>query len=102
MAVTSRTRWQGLPDIPTVAESVPNYVVDGWLGFVAPKGTPSEIVDRLNGEINAVLAEPEIKSRLQGFGAEPLSGSPVEFGKYIVDDTDKWAKVIRAANIKEE
>ena len=102
LAVTAATRWQTLPDIPTVAEFVPNYVVDGWLGVVAPQGTPPEIVDRLNREINAVLAEPEIKARLRGFGAEPLSGSPADFSKYIVADTEKWAKVIRAANIKEE
>jgi tripartite-type tricarboxylate transporter receptor subunit TctC len=100
LAVTAATRWQELPDIPTVAEFVPNYVVDGWLGVAAPRGTPPEIIDRLNKEINEVLAEPEIKARLRGFGAEPLSGSPAEFGKYIMDDTDKWAKVIRAANIK--
>jgi tripartite-type tricarboxylate transporter receptor subunit TctC len=100
LAVTAATRWQELPDIPTVAEFVPNYVVDGWLGVAAPRGTPPEIIDRLNKEINEVLAEPEIKARLRGFGAEPLSGSPAEFGKYIMDDTDKWAKVIRATNIK--
>jgi tripartite-type tricarboxylate transporter receptor subunit TctC len=100
LAVTASTRWNALPDIPTVAEFVPNYVVDGWLGIAAPKGTPPEIIDRLNKEINAVLAEPEIKSRLRGFGAEPLSVSPGDFRKYIVNDTDKWAKVIRAANIK--
>ena len=100
LAVTSATRWHALPDIPTVAEFVPNYVVDGWLGVAAPKGTPPEIIDRLNKEINAVLAEPEIKARLLGFGAEPLSVSPADFGKYIVNDTDKWAKVIRAANMK--
>ena len=102
LAVTAATRWQTLPDIPTVAEFVPNYVVDGWLGVVAPKGTPPEIVDRLNREINAVLAEPDIRSRLRGLGAEPLSGSPTDFGKYIVADTEKWAKVIRTAKIKEE
>jgi tripartite-type tricarboxylate transporter receptor subunit TctC len=100
LAVTSATRWHALPDVPTVAEFVPNYVVDGWLGVAAPKGTPPEIIDRLNKEINAVLAEPEIKARLQGFGAEPLSVSPADFGKYIVNDTDKWAKVVRAANMK--
>ena len=102
LAVTGATRWHALPEIPTVAEFVPNCVVDGWLGVAAPKGTPPEIVDRLNREINAVLAEPEIKARLRGLGAEPLSGSPADFGKYMVDDTEKWAKVIRAANIKEE
>lgn len=100
LAVTSATRSQALPDVPTVAEFVPNYVVNGWLGVGAPKGTPPEIVDRLNTEINAVLAEPGIKARLANLGLEPLYGSPGDFGKYIADDTDKWAKVIHAANIK--
>ena len=100
LAVTGATRWQALPDIPTVAESLPNYAVNGWLGVGAPRRTPPEIIDRLNKEINAVLAEPGIKARLADLGSEPLRGSPADFGKYIADDTDKWAKVIRAANIK--
>ena len=100
LAVTSATRSQALPDIPTVAEFVPNYVVDGWLGVGAPRDTPPEIVDRLNKEINAVLAEPAIKTRLANLGLEPLHGSPADFGKYIANDTNKWAKVIHAANIK--
>ena len=100
LAVTSATRSQALPDIPTVAEFVPNYVVDGWLGVGAPKGTPPQIIDRLNKEINTVLAEPALKARLTNLGLEPLPGSPADFGKYIADDTVKWAKVIHAANIK--
>lgn len=100
LAVTSANRWQALPDIPTVAEFVPNYVVTGWLGVGAPRSTPPEIIDRLNMEINAVLAEPGIKARFANLGIEPLPDSPADFGKYIADDTAKWAKVIRAANIK--
>jgi len=99
LAVTGATRWQALPNIPTVAESLPNYAVNGWLGVGAPKGTPAEIIDKLNKEINAVLAEPGIKARLSDLGSEPLHGSPAVFGKYVADDTDKWAKVIKAANI---
>lgn len=100
LAITSAKRWKALPDIPTVAEFVPNYVVNGWLGLGAPRGTPPEIIDRLNKETNAVLAEPEIKARFASLFSEPLPGSPSDFGQYIVDDTDKWAKVIRMANIK--
>ena len=100
LAVTSARRWPELPDIPAVAEFVPNYVVNGWLGVGAPRATPPEIIDRLNKEINAVLAEPGIKSKLANLGFEPLTGSPADFGKYIVDDTAKWAEVIHAAHIK--
>jgi len=100
LAVTGSTRWKALPDVPTVAEFVPNYVVNGWLGVATTKGTPPDIINRLNKEINAALAEPEIQARFERFGAEPLLGSPADFSKYIADDTDKWAKVIRGANIK--
>jgi tripartite-type tricarboxylate transporter receptor subunit TctC len=102
LAITAAKRWQALPDIPTVAETVPNYVVYGWLGVGAPRGTPADIIDRLNKEINAVLVEPEIKARFAALFSEPLPGSPDDFGKYIADDTEKWAKVIRKARIKTE
>jgi tripartite-type tricarboxylate transporter receptor subunit TctC len=102
LAVTTATRSEALPDVPTLSEFVPNYEASGWQGIGVPKNTPTEIVDKLNKEINAALADPKIKARLAALGATVLQGSPAEFGKLIADDTEKWAKVIRAANIKPE
>jgi tripartite-type tricarboxylate transporter receptor subunit TctC len=102
LAVTTTTRSKALPDIPTVAEFVQGYAVSGWLGVGAPRGTPSEAVDRLNKEITAVLADPAIRARLDDVGSEPLVGSPSDFGRFITAETEKWGKVIRAANIKPE
>jgi tripartite-type tricarboxylate transporter receptor subunit TctC len=102
LAVATATRWKGLPDIPTVGEFVPGYTVSGLLGIGAPKGTPAEIVGRLNREINAVIADPGIRARLAELGSTPLPGSPADYGKLIAEDTEKWGKVIRAANIKPE
>jgi tripartite-type tricarboxylate transporter receptor subunit TctC len=102
LAVSTAARRDELPEIPAVAEFVPGYEATGWQGFGAPKGTPMEIVDRLNREINAGLAQPAMKARLAEQGGAALVGSPAEFGKLIADDTEKWAKVIRAANIKAE
>jgi tripartite-type tricarboxylate transporter receptor subunit TctC len=102
LAVTSATRSESLPDIPTVAEFLPGYEASNWYGLGAPRNTPVEIVDKLNKEINAGLANPKIKARLADLGSEPLSMMPSEFGKLIADETEKWAKVIRAANIKPE
>ena len=102
LAVTTSTRSEALPDIPTVGEFVPGFESSGWIGFGAPKGTPIEIVDKLNKEINAALADPKMKARLADLGCTPLTLSPANFGKLIVADTEKWAKVIRAANIKPE
>ena len=102
LAVTTATRSPALPDIPTLGEFVPGYEMSGWQGVGAPKNTPSEIVDRLNKEINAVLADPKIKARFAELGGTPLPGSPADFGMLIADETEKWAKVIRAANIKPE
>src|SRR5262245_7728813 len=102
LAVTTTTRWEGLPDIPTVDDFVSGYEASSWAGFGAPKNTPVEIVDKLNSEINAGLADPKIKARLADLGGTPLPGSPADFAKLIADDTEKWAKVIRAANIKAE
>jgi tripartite-type tricarboxylate transporter receptor subunit TctC len=102
LAVTTATRWDGLPDIPTVGEFVPGYEASYWAGIGAPKATPAEIVEKLNKEINAGLADPKIKARLAELGSTPLVGSPADFGKLIADDTEKWAKVIKFAGIKPE
>jgi tripartite-type tricarboxylate transporter receptor subunit TctC len=102
LAVTSATRQEALPDIPTVADFLPSYEASGWFGLFAPKNTPAEIVDKLNKEINAALADPKVKARLADLGSTVVPGSPTDFGKLVVDDKEKWAKVIRAANIKVE
>jgi tripartite-type tricarboxylate transporter receptor subunit TctC len=102
LAVTTATRSDTLPDIPTVAEFVPNYEASNWFGMCAPNATPAEIVERLNKEINAALADHKIKARLADLGSVPLALSPADFGKLIAEETEKWAKVIRAANIKPE
>jgi tripartite-type tricarboxylate transporter receptor subunit TctC len=100
LAVTTATRSEALPDLPTVGEFVPGYEASGWYGIGAPKNTPAEIVDKLNKEINAGLADPKIKARLADLGGSVLPGSPADFGKLIAEDTEKWGKVIRTANIK--
>jgi tripartite-type tricarboxylate transporter receptor subunit TctC len=102
LAVTTAMRQQVLPDIPTVGEFVPGYEANAWQGIGAPKNTPTEIIDKLNREINAGLADPEIKARLADLGGEVLALSPADFGRFIADETEKWAKVIHAANIKAE
>jgi tripartite-type tricarboxylate transporter receptor subunit TctC len=102
LAVTTLTRSQALPDIPTVGDFVPGYEASVWFGIGAPKNTPTEIVDRLNKEINAGLTDPKIKARLADWGSAPLVGSPSDFGKLIADETEKWAKVVKFANIKPE
>jgi tripartite-type tricarboxylate transporter receptor subunit TctC len=102
LAVTTATRSEALPDIPTLANFIPGYEASTWLGVGAPKNTPTEIVDKLNKEINAALADPKVKARLADAGGVVLTGSPADFGKLIADETEKWAKVIRAANIKPE
>jgi tripartite-type tricarboxylate transporter receptor subunit TctC len=96
------TRSEALPDIPTMAEFLPDYEASGWFGIGAPKNTPAEIVAKLNEEINAALANPKIKTRLTDLGCTPLVGSPADFGKLIADETEKWGKVVRAASIKPE
>jgi tripartite-type tricarboxylate transporter receptor subunit TctC len=102
LGVTAPARVKALPDIPTIAETVPGYAVTGFLGIGAPKGTPAEIVDRLNREINAVVSSPEIAARLDGLGSEPFAGSPSDFGRLIADEADKWGKVVRFAGLKVE
>ena len=100
LAVTTATRSEALPDIPTVGEFVPGYEAVVWQGIGAPKNTPPEIVDKLNKEINAALADPNMKARLADLGGTALAGSPADFGKLIADETEKWGNVIRALNIK--
>jgi tripartite-type tricarboxylate transporter receptor subunit TctC len=100
LAVTTATRSEGLPDIPTLGEFIPGFEASQWIGLVAPKGTPSPIIDKLNTAINATLADPRVKARFADLGGIVLPGSPGDFAKLIAADTEKWAKVIRAANIK--
>jgi tripartite-type tricarboxylate transporter receptor subunit TctC len=100
LAVTSATPSDALPGIPTVGEFVPGFEASIWHGIGAPKNTPAAIVDKLNHEINAVLADPKLKERLANLGGTGLGGSPADFGKLITDEIAKWGKVIRAANIK--
>src|SRR5215471_14884866 len=102
LAVTTATRLEVLPNVPTVGEFVPGYEAVVWQGIGAPRNTPPEIVDKLNKEINTALADPKMKARFADLGSKALPGSPADFGKLIADDTEKWGKVIRAANIKAE
>jgi tripartite-type tricarboxylate transporter receptor subunit TctC len=102
IAVTQATRAEELPDIPSVGEFLPGYEASSWFGIGAPKRTPAEIVDKLNKEINAALADPKMKARLADLGGAVLPGSAADFGKLIADETEKWGKVIRFAGIKPE
>jgi tripartite-type tricarboxylate transporter receptor subunit TctC len=95
LAVTTAQRLEALPDVPTVGEFVPGYEASTWYGVGAPKNTPAEIVDKLNREINAGLADPKIKARLVELGGTLLGGTPAEFGKLIVEETEKWGDVVR-------
>jgi len=100
LGVTSTNRVEILPDLPPVAEFVPGYEASSWLGICAPRNTPVEIIDKLNREINAGLSDPRMKARFVDMGGAALPGSPADFGELIVDETEKWTKVIRGANIK--
>ena len=100
LGVSATTRMRVLPDVPPIADFVPGYEVTGWLGYGAPKGTPAEIVERLNKEVNAVLAEPAINAKLLELGSTPRPGSAADFGKLVSDDIDKWGKVVRFAGLK--
>ena len=102
LAVTTAARSPALPDLPTVGEFVPGYEVSGWNGILAPKNTPIDIIEKLNVVINAGLADPKLKTRLADLGATTLPGSATDFGKTISDETERWARVIRTANIKAE
>jgi tripartite-type tricarboxylate transporter receptor subunit TctC len=100
LAVTTAMRSEAMPDLPTVGDFVPGYESSQWYGVVAPRNTPAEIVDKLNQEINAALADPKMKARLSDLGGTVLPGSPAGFGKLIAEETEKWAKVIKFAGLK--
>jgi len=100
LAVTTATRSDVLPDIPTLAEFVPGYEASQWYGVGAPKDTPAEVIEKLNKEINAVVADPLIKARLASLGVDPMSMTSAAFGKFVADETEKWGHVIQALNIR--
>jgi tripartite-type tricarboxylate transporter receptor subunit TctC len=102
LAVTTATRSEALPDVPTVGEFIKDFEASQWYGVGAPRNTPVEIIDKLNKEINASLSDPKIKARLADLGGSPLVSSPAEFAKLIAEDADKWGKLIRAANVRPE
>jgi tripartite-type tricarboxylate transporter receptor subunit TctC len=102
LAVTTATRQDVLPGVPTVGEFVPGYEAAGWHGVGAPRGTSAAIVDKLNQEINAALADPAFKASLANLGGQVFAGSPADFRKFLADETDKWGKVVKAANVKAE
>jgi tripartite-type tricarboxylate transporter receptor subunit TctC len=100
LAVTTTKRLDALPDVPTVADFLPGFEASAWQGLCAPKGTPAGIIDRLNKEVNAAVADPKMKGQLEDLSLRVMSGTPADFGKLIADDTEKWAKVIKFAGIK--
>jgi tripartite-type tricarboxylate transporter receptor subunit TctC len=102
LAVTTAARSEALPDVPTVSDFLPGFEATTWFGVGVPKNTPVEIVEKLNREINAGLADPKLRARLADLGGTMLPGSTADFGKFIADETEKWAKVVRAAGIKAE
>jgi len=102
LAVTTATRSAALPDIPPIGDAVPGYATGGWQGIGAPSGTPADIIDTLNKTINETLADPNLKAKLEDLGVEPMPMTPAEFGKLIADETARWAKVVKFANIKAE
>jgi tripartite-type tricarboxylate transporter receptor subunit TctC len=102
LAVTTAARTEALPDVPTLSEFIPRFEASQWVGLVAPKDTPPPIIDRLNAEIQAALADPKVKARFADLGGIVLPGSSADFGKLIRDETEKWGEVIRAAHIKVE
>jgi len=102
LAVTSTVRVDALPDIPSLGEFVPGYEADGWFGIVAPKATRGEIIGKLNNEINAAVADSKVRAQFRELGVSPRSMAPIEFGQLIADQTEKWGKVIKVADIKPE
>ena len=99
LGVTTAQRSQALPDVPTVAETVPGYEASAWFGMGAPKGTPADVIDKLNKEINAALQDERVKARLAELGGILIAGTPTDFGKVVAEETEKWAKVIKSANV---
>ena len=99
LGVTVAKRWPSLPEVPSIAETVPGYETSVWYGISAPRGTPPDVVAKLNQGVNAVLANPQLKERMQELGGDPMPLTPDAFGKLVADETQKWAKVIRGANI---
>ena len=102
LGVTTATRWEGLPDLPTLSDFVPGFEASSWYGFGAPRNTPTEIIDKLNKEINAALADPKMKARLSDLGGAVLPGSPADFSKLIADETGKWGRVVKFSGAKAE
>jgi len=102
LAVTTTARSEALPDVPVVADFVPGFEASAWFGLGVPRGTPAEIVDKLNKEINAALADPKIKARLADMGGIPIAGTPADFGKLLAEETEKWAKVVKFSGAKPE
>jgi tripartite-type tricarboxylate transporter receptor subunit TctC len=102
LAITSATRSELLPDVPALADFVPGYESSAWYGVGAPKGTPGEIIDRLNKEINAMLVDPRMMARIAEMGATRIAGSPSDFGKLVAEETEKWGKVVRFSGAKAE
>jgi tripartite-type tricarboxylate transporter receptor subunit TctC len=100
LAVTSTTRSELMPDIPTVADFLPGYEASAWYGIGVPRGTPAEIINKLNATVNAILADPAVKKRFAEVGATLISTSPADFGKYVADETEKWGKVVKFAGVK--
>jgi tripartite-type tricarboxylate transporter receptor subunit TctC len=102
LAVTTAARSPALPDVPTVAETIPGYEASAWFGMSAPKGTPPEIINKLNASISAALADPNIQARLADLGGTVMAGTPADFGKVIADETEKWSKVVNAVGVSVE
>jgi tripartite-type tricarboxylate transporter receptor subunit TctC len=102
LAVTTATRWEGLPDVPALDEFLPGYEASIWFGIGAPKNTPDDFIDKLNNEINKGLSDPQTKARLAALGSTPMPMTPAEFGRLVAEETDKWAKVIKFSGAKVE
>ena len=102
LAVTTATRSQALPNVPTMSEFLPGFEASAWIGIGAPSGTPPEIIDKLNREINTGLANPTINARIADLGGEAFVSSPADFAKFVAEETEAWTKVVRTANIRAE